>query len=340
MELFHEIYGCYFHILRRILTQASKQPLSVREMRRIAAESGFGESEQAVLPKLLSGEWPFLEPCAKGSSGETLYRSRLRHVPRTPLSGLQRSWLKALLADERFPLFVSPEELDSLRMMLQDAPALYRQEDFLSFDRYLDGDPYDDPGYRQRFAVILDALTQNRILLLSYEGKHSRRVSMEAAPVQLSFSARDNKFRLFCLRYFHGAYRLGVTLNLARINACILSSQPAPPQAASQRFRSVSRTPEPVVLEIDGERNALERCMLHFASYEKQTEYDGQSRRWRCSIYYDRADETDLLIDVLSFGPVVKVLGPASFLQQVRKRVERQYRLLWKAGEESANLSG
>lgn len=338
MELFHEIYGCYFHILRRILTQASQRPLSVQQMRRIATESGFGESAQAILPKLLSGQWPFLESCAKGPSGETLYRSRLRRVPRTPLSGLQRSWLKALLADERLPLFISPEELDSLRKMLQDVPALYRQEDFLFFDQYLDGDPYDDPGYRQRFAVILEALTQNRILLLSYEGKHGRRTSIEAAPVQLSFSARDNKFRLFCLRYFHGAYRLGVTLNLARLNACSLSSRPALPQAASQRFRPVSRAPKPVVLEIDGERNALERCMLHFASYEKQTEYDEQRRCWRCSIYYDRADETDLLIDVLSFGPVVKVLGPASFLRQVRERVERQYRLLWETREGAGSL--
>lgn len=37
-----------------------------------------------------------------------------------------------------------------------------------------------------------------------------------------------------------------------------------------------------------------------------------------CSIYYDKADETELLIDILSFGPVVRVLGPEPFLGLIK----------------------
>ena len=85
-----------------------------------------------------------------------------------------------------------------------------------------------------------------------------------------------------------------------------------------------------MVLKISGERNSLERCMLHFANYEKHTEYDEENGCWLCSIYYDSADETELLIDVLSFGPVVKVLGPESLLAQVKERVKRQHELLYR----------
>ena len=46
-----------------------------------------------------------------------------------------------------------------------------------------------------------------------------------------------------------------------------------------------------------------------------------------CSIYYDKADETELLIDILSFGPVVRVLGPEPFLGLIKARVRRQHRL-------------
>ena len=83
----------------------------------------------------------------------------------------------------------------------------------------------------------------------------------------------------------------------------------------------MQKAPEPVLLKISGERNSLERCMLHFANYEKHTEYDEDRKCWLCSIYYDLADETELLIDILSFGPVVQVLGPESFVRQVRERV-------------------
>ena len=68
--------------------------------------------------------------------------------------------------------------------------------------------------------------------------------------------------------------------------------------------------------------------MLHFASYEKHTEFDSEKNTCRCSIYYDRADETELLIDILSFGPAVRVLGPEAFLNLVKARVGRQYRLM------------
>lgn len=88
------------------------------------------------------------------------------------------------------------------------------------------------------------------------------------------------------------------------------------------------RAEEPVLIEISGERNSMERCMLHFASYEKRTEYVEEQGIYRCEIYYDRQDETELLIQILSFGPVIRVLGPAPFLQQVKERVKRQYHLL------------
>ena len=63
------------------------------------------------------------------------------------------------------------------------------------------------------------------------------------------------------------------------------------------------------------------------ANYEKHTEFDEERKCWICSIYYDKADETELLIDILSFGPVVRVLGPEPFLGLIKARVRRQHRL-------------
>jgi predicted DNA-binding transcriptional regulator YafY len=68
--------------------------------------------------------------------------------------------------------------------------------------------------------------------------------------------------------------------------------------------------------------------MLHFASYEKRTEYDEETDKYISYIYYDKKDETELLIQILSFGPVIKVLGPEVFLKQVKERVKRQAELL------------
>ena len=319
MELFHEIYSCYIDVVRCILTEAEQSPVTAGRMEQLAAEKAFGESALAILPKLTGGDWPLLVPC-----GGDAFRSRLTHTPHVPLSTLQKSWLKALLADGRIRLFFSDAELEELKDMLGDVEPLYREEDFYYFDRYRDGDPIADTAYRLHFATILRALQENRILLVSYEGKQGP-VSLEAAPYQLQYSSKDDKFRLCCLKYSRGAFRLNTQLNLAKIRDCRLSSESCPAHTAKYRFRPVSRAPEPVLLQISGERNSLERCMLHFASYEKHTEYEEERGCYLCSIYYDLADETELLIDILSFGPVVQVLGPESFLEQVRERVRRQH---------------
>ena len=36
MELFHEIYSCYFDVVRRILAEAQDTPVSVKRMEEIA----------------------------------------------------------------------------------------------------------------------------------------------------------------------------------------------------------------------------------------------------------------------------------------------------------------
>ena len=82
-----------------------------------------------------------------------------------------------------------------------------------------------------------------------------------------------------------------------------------------------------VTLEIYDERNALERVMLAFAHFEKRTIQVG-ANVYQLTISYEIFDETELLIRILSFGPMVKVLEPASFQQQIRERISKQLELM------------
>lgn len=344
MELFHEIYSCYFHTVRHILESAAGHPISRREIERLCSTYAFQETSLTILPNLTGGAWPLLHPSQGSSHGSNCqsgcqrtctdaYESVLLHTPKElPLTALQRSWLAALLQDARFHLFFTDEELAVLSDALKSCEPLYRQEDFHYFDRFGDGDSYHESSYRKHFQTILSAIREHRALLVCYQGKSNVCRTFEMAPYQLQFSQKDNKFRLSCLQYRPGHHPLKLILNLERIKDCHLSSERLPDSLADtlslHRFTPVHKAKEPVLLKISGERNSLERCMLHFANYEKHTEYDEQHDCWLCSIYYDIADETELLIDVLSFGPVVEVLGPESFLGKVRRRVRRQHELL------------
>ena len=80
---------------------------------------------------------------------------------------------------------------------------------------------------------------------------------------------------------------------------------------------------EPVTLHIVNRRNALERAMLHFANYEKNTAKIDEDT-YKCLIYYNQSMETELLIEVLSFGPMLTVMGNKRFLRSLKARLRRQ----------------
>jgi predicted DNA-binding transcriptional regulator YafY len=78
-----------------------------------------------------------------------------------------------------------------------------------------------------------------------------------------------------------------------------------------------------VTLEIIDERNALERVMLHFAHFEKQAECV-EKRKYRLNITYNKDDEPEMVIRILSFGPLVKVLAPDNFVNLIKEKLKKQ----------------
>ncbi len=337
-ELFHKLYSCYYQAVRQILAEASFRPVTRQRIAELSVKYGFLESSLSIVPKITAGEWPLLQaslpPGAPHASAN--YRSTLLHpellLPGSlPLSRLQKSWLRALLRDPKIKLFLSSAQIAALEDWLSSVHPLYRQEDFYYFDQYLDGDAFDSPALQHCFQTILAALQQKKALILAYKNRHGQTSTFTAAPYQLQYSLKDNKFRLCCLKWAKHGFHQNTILNLSRIQACHLSHEATPPEAAGYSFRPIHRCLEPVVIEISGERNSLERCMLHFANYEKHTHYQEETRTWLCSIYYDLADEAELLIEILSFGPVIRVLGPEAFLTQLKSRVKRQHELFYSA---------
>lgn len=196
MELFSEVYGCYYEVVAAVLRAA---PLDRRQIEALVSQRGYGESTLQLIPKLLDeGAWPLL------TARDGRYDSRLRTSPTLPLTLLEASWLKALLADARIRLFLSDDSFQHLSKELADVEPLYRQEDFLCFDRYLDGDPYADEDYRRRFQAILAAMRERAALSIAYTPPKGRPNNGQYIPLQLEYSAKDDKFRVFAAKVRHG----------------------------------------------------------------------------------------------------------------------------------------
>ena len=299
--LFHEVYGRYFAVVSEILTEAVAGTLTDAKLTELVREKAFAESALTIPAALKNGTWPFLRP-----DNSTV----LEHAPTMPLTTLERRWLKALLSDPRIALF-APDTTG-----LEDVEPLYPQDAFVYYDRYSDGDPFEDPEYQQVFRTILTAIHEKRRLRIRFKSGHGRRQSWICLPVRLEYSSKDDKFRLISF-----SPRNPLTINLGRIHTCQLLD----PYTAEE-FRPKAPRRKKLVLELTDERNALERVMLHFSHFEKSTE-KLDDLHYRMTMTYEQEDETELLIRVLSFGPVLRVIEPESFIKLVRQRLDAQNKL-------------
>lgn len=133
----------------------------------------------------------------------------------------------------------------------------------------------------------------------------------------MEYSEKDDKFRLIS-----AGNRFGSTINLGRIISCKRYEKEfeiTPGKRNSSRSRSV-------IFELRDERNALERVLLHFAHFEKTAERI-EGDRYSITIHYDKEDETELVIRILSFGPMIKVMAPAHFIDLIKHRLIHQKKL-------------
>ena len=297
--LFSEIYGNYFRAVAAILTEAVNETLSDERIIEIVMEKGFGESVLNIPAELKNGSWPLIRPD---------FTTPLKHVPTMPLTTLQKRWMKGLLSDPRVRLFSpSPDGLE-------DVEPLCARDAFVCFDRYLDGDPFEDEAYVQNFRTVLAAIRESRklsVIYLDARGKKER--SWLLIPYRLEYSAKDDKFRLIAR-----AKHRHLTVNMARILKCEVMEAYAP-----EEYVPLLPAKNELTLELVDERNALERAMLHFSHLEKETERL-EDDRYRIILRYQRDDEAELLIRVLSFGPLLRVISPLSFIKQIRERLSRQ----------------
>ena len=299
--LFSEVYGTYFDVLSEILEKAVDGNLTRDTMYAIIQEKGFEESILTIPQNLNDQVWPLLNPALT---------TPLEHKPTQPITTLQKRWMKALLNDPRIRLFAPPIE------GLEDVQPLYPADTFVYFDRYGDGDPFEDPQYIQRFQTILTALRERKWLRLHFLGRNNVPHSWQCIPYKLEYSPKDDKFRLIT-----GNNRAPLIINLARITDCKLLEP-----VTSEEYRPKEMRKRKLVLKLTDERNALERCMLHFSHLEKETERS-DDRHYRLTLHYEKDDETELLIRVLSFGHVLKVISPDQFKEKLKNRITKQMQL-------------
>ena len=296
--IFSELYSAYYNTVAAIISGILDGEHSEKELQKIVMDRAFGESVLTIVPALKSEKWQLVH------SDMT---TKLENKPTMPLTTLQKRWLKAISLDPRVKLF-GVDFPD-----LEDVEPLFTSADYYIYDQYNDGDPFEDEQYIRNFRIVLEAIRKGAQIKFEMINRKGNMMFVRCRPVRLEYSEKDDKFRVVT-----AGWRAVSTVNLSKIRSCGYDTGW---RRVSGRERTVVY--DTITVKIRDERNAMERFMLHFAHFEKQAE-KLDKKHYRVKIKYTHDDEPEMVIRVLSFGPMIEVLEPEPFRKLVIEKLERQ----------------
>lgn len=296
--IFSELYSAYYHTVGAILSAIVDGERSERELQKIVAEQAFGESALTILPALKSEKWQLVRPDMT---------TPLLHKPTMPLTALEKQWLKAISLDPRVKLFgVSFPELDGVE-------PLFTPADYSVYDRYGDGDPFEEEEYIRQFRVVLDAIRNGSQIKFEMQTRKGGTMFARCRPVRLEYSEKDDKFRVIT-----AGRRYLTIVNLAKMHGCVPYRGEKETVGKEKALRYDTAT-----VKLCDKRNAMERFLLHFAHFEKQAERIDETH-YLVKIRYAHDDEAEMVIRMLSFGPMAEVVAPESLRQNIIEKLKRQ----------------
>ncbi len=296
--LFSEVFGTYFRIVEEILRDSITKELDQQRLLKIVLEKGFEESILTIPQALNNQKWPLLDKN---------YHTKISHYPVMPLSIIEKQWLKSLTIDPRIKLF-NPDIHG-----LEDVEPLFTPDMFVLYDHFNDGDPYDDPDYIGMFRTILRAIRSKKKLSIIFFTAKGKLTTWTGVPIALEYSSKDDKFRLRML-FTDMPER---TIPLAQIKEYRVYED------SNQVIQEIKAKKQELVLEITDERNAMERVLVQFSPYEKSAEKISD-HLYRMKLLYVEDDLREIVIQLLSFGPMIKVVGPDRVIQSMKRRVDAQ----------------
>lgn len=312
MNIFHEIYGVYFRIISEIL----KVPeITDEQKNKIISQYGFDETTLHIneyIKGLLK----------KTESG--YYMRVIKNNPVFVLTEIQKRWIKSKLYSPKINLFLENDTINSLKKRLENVPPLYRNEDFQYTDRFNDGDNFSDINYQKNFRKTINAVKNREILEINFKNKNNKEMKSLCVPLKIQYSPKNDRFRILAFDVLKNKSNI---INIGRITGINSTGKIFHENISEEKYLSQSKS---VTVCISDERNAPKRFFMEFAPYKKRTEYDNQTGRCTVELWYDKPDETELLIRLLSFGAVIEIVSPPEFRRKAKERVEKQYKLLHK----------
>ncbi len=341
MELFNEVKNRYFRLIYTIINECADGKAKT-DIIRIIDE---GEFEQKVIGKnQKSFADLILNRCSEDENLNLLTEKDGRFYPSVENAGrqecikgnedgksvlpplpirftkIEKSWLKALL------------EVPDIKMVLSDETFAKLQKELYGFDSPIKSEYFEltntikladialENNYEKNFRILLDALIQEKPVRYSNTDKKGNIYeNMLALPVAIEYSMRDSRFRISMYSIDDKRPVMANIFTLSDLR--IVDEEVDIDRETAKRLLFEQRySEEPVVLEVTDVKAAMERSFMCFSGMERTARSLGNNK-YEIRLNYYLFEEENLIRNIISLGPYVKVISPQRITDEIVKRV-------------------
>ncbi|RXE58601.1 WYL domain-containing protein [Acetivibrio mesophilus] len=347
MELFSEIKNRYFQLMFRIINECAGGKTK-NEIMRIIDE---GEFEQKVIGKnqksfadfvlnkcepdenfnLLTEKngmyYPSIEIAdkSKGTESDTAKHNNQPPLP-VRFSIIEKAWLKALLDKEGVKMVLSKETYDKLQKELADIDTPIKDEYFELTNTIKLPAITDQDAYEANFRLLLNAIIQEKPIRYNNTDRNGNIYSNRLAlPVSIEYSMRDGRFRVSMYLLDENRPIMANIFTLSDIRI-VDEEGDIDRETAKRLLFEQKHSEEPIVLEVTDKKAAMERCFMCFSGMERTARSLGNNK-YEIRLNYYLFEEENLIRNIISLGPYVKVISPQRIADEIIARVKKSISL-------------
>lgn len=259
-----------------------------------------------------------------------VYHMKYKAVPKTeadlffdviPLTAWELRWLCTVLHDDKMRLFLSPDTINKLLLLIPDNIKPINVSDIIVFDRY---HSISHEPQAEVFRAIVSALHKCVRLKIRYIDGKGRKYKGTYCPLHIEYSKRDDRFRLYVVDDASKRVRIMNIDGITGINSCGSSFDPNDYQKMLSDF--LQENSGSITIEFFDTKNIPDRLLNEFAPWRKRCELiNPKTKLYRFTLYYHKYDEVDVLIRLMSYGPFIRFVDKDHFIyMELMKRIERQ----------------
>lgn len=223
---------------------------------------------------------------------------------------VELDYLQYILDLPEAELFLDPSTIDALRRVGGNSVALQAIQRIAP-----QGAPIPTQPGREGIRLLRQAIRERRLIHYCYRTRDDQCYrECIVMPWKIEYSAYDRRW--WVILYDHGAKRT-IKARLDNLKDISLQGPADIPEEEVDRAMDRLFAPEPVVLQVQHTRGALERCFLVFENQMFLETRQISPEYYSLSFRYYRFDEKEIQRKLLYLGSAVRLISPHSMRQEL-----------------------